>query len=93
MSDYLLLSARPYDFMNDKNERVQGVKLSYVNPNAKQDGVMGFEPMIASVSSDFEKQLEVLPGMYKMGFEVVSGLRNKPVVQLNLLEYVSPVSF
>ena len=93
MSDYVVLSARPYDFTNDKNERITGLKLSYVNPAVKQDGVIGFEPMIASVDANFEEQLRDIPGKYQMDFEVVTGPRNKPVVQLNKIEFVSPVSF
>jgi hypothetical protein len=91
MSNYVVLSARPYNFINDRNERVQGVKLSYLNPGVKKDDVMGFEPMIASVPSGFEAALVEVPGRYSMDFEVVSGQKNKPVLQLSSLDYIEPV--
>jgi hypothetical protein len=93
MNEYILLSARPYDFMNDRQERIQGLKLSYVNPDIQQEGVMGFEPMIASVPAEYEQKLEQLPGRYRIGFEVVPGLKNRPVVRLSALEFVEALDF
>jgi len=93
IKEYVVLSARSYDFENDRRERVQGVKLSYINPNVKQEGVQGFEPMLATVPIDFKQYLEQLPGRYRMQFEIVTGPKNKPQLQLNGLEFVSPVEF
>ncbi|MDD3962785.1 MAG: hypothetical protein PHT77_13105 [Bacteroidales bacterium] len=93
MSKYIILSARPYDFTNDKQERVQGLKLSYLNPGVQKEDVLGFEPMIASVPSGFEVNLSEVPGRYNMEFEVVSGQKNRPVLQLTSLDFIEPINF
>lgn len=93
MSRYIVLSARPYDFTNDRQERVQGLKLSYLNTDVRKDDVLGFEPMIASVPSGFEENLTEVPGRYNMEFEVVPGQKNRPVLQLCSLDFVEPVNF
>lgn len=93
MSEYIILSAREFDFTNDRQERVQGVKLSYINPKVQQEGVKGFEPMLASVPAVFADSLGHLPGRYRMSFEVVTGPKNKPQLQLTELECLAPVDF
>jgi len=93
MAKYIVLSAKPYDFVNDRQERVQGLKLSYINPKAKQENVMGFEPILASVPVEFEKSLVEVPGAYNMEFEVVTGSKNRAQLQLTEIEFIEAVGF
>lgn len=91
---YIVLSAKPYDFENHKGDRVQGVKIAYVNrkPSARE-GEFGNPPLITSCSLDIikGKRLEEAPAVFDMEFEQVTGKNNKPELLLTDLEYVAPV--
>lgn len=91
MSQYVVLSARPFDFDNDRRERIQGVKLSYINPSVKQEGVEGFEPMLVTVPMEFMQSITEVPGRYDMAFEMVTGPKNKPALKLSDMRFVEPV--
>lgn len=93
---YIVLSAKPYDFENSKGERVQGVKIAYVNrKSSAREGEYGNPPMITTCSLDVVKteNLELLPAIYDMEFEQVTGKNNKPELLLTHLEFVAPADF
>lgn len=94
MGKYIVLSARPYDFENNKGERVKGVKISYINkkPSVKE-GEFGHPPFLTSISLDSikGKRLEECPAVFELEFEQVTGKNNKPEIVLTDLEYVAPV--
>ena len=94
MSKYIVLSKKPYDFNNDKNERVAGAKVAYLNkkPSAR-DGEQGHPPMIVSVSEEMATKLIEVPAIYDMDFEQVTGKNNKPELILTDLQFVSPIDF
>lgn len=93
---YIVLSSKPYDFTNDKGERVNGVKIAYINKKpTSREGEYGHPPMITSCSVELVKgkQLDQCPAIYEMDFEQVTGKNNKPELMLCDLEFVSPVDF
>ena len=51
MSKHLILSKKTYDFTNNDGERVQGLKLSYLNDKPSvRDNEEGFTPMIININ-------------------------------------------
>lgn len=84
MAKYLVLSAKPYDFENDKGDRIQGVKLSYVSKRpSSREGEKGHPPMIASVTNmDLANKIDIVPAIYDLEFEQVPGKNNKPELLL-----------
>lgn len=94
MAKYIVLSAKPYDFENNKGERIKGVKIAYINkkPSARE-GEYGNPPMITTCSLDSTKgkRLEECPAVFEMDFEQITGKNNKPELMLTDLDYVAPV--
>lgn len=94
MSKCLVLSAKSYDFENDKGERIQGTKLSYISKNiSSREGEKGHPPMIVSLSNTLAKCFTDVPAIYDLDFEQVPGKNNKPETILTDATYVSPVDF
>lgn len=93
---YIVLSSKPFDFTNDKGQRISGVKISYINKKStSRDGEFGNPPMITSCSTELVagKQLDKVPAIFDMDFEQVTGKNNKPELLLCDLEYVAPIDF
>ncbi|MNM75146.1 hypothetical protein D3C81_869220 [compost metagenome] len=91
---YIVLSAKPYDFENNKGERINGVKISYVNRKpSSRDGEYGNPPMITTCSNDSikGKRLEECPAIFDLDFEQVTGKNNRPELLLTDIEYIAPV--
>lgn len=96
MSKCIVLSSKPYDFVNSKGENIKGVKISYINKKpSSRDGEYGFPPLLVSCSADVVKgkRLDEVPAIFDLDFEQVTGKNNKPELYLTELEYVSPVDF
>lgn len=93
MSKHLVLSAKPYDFEDDKGKKVSGVRISYVNLKpSSRDGEFGNPPLITKCSLDaiIGVNLEQCPGIFDMQFEQVTGKYNKPELLLTELDFIAP---
>lgn len=95
MSKYMVLSVKPYDFQNDKGERIQGARVSYLNKKPSvRDNELGFPPLQVSITNqNLLNELKQVPAIYDMEFEQVTGRNNKPELMLSEIEMVSPVDF
>lgn len=93
MSNYLVLSANPYDFENSQGERISGVKLSYIDSVASVRGRdMGHPPTVMSVDLSFMSKLEGnVPGIFELDFGQVAIPGKKPNLILKDVRAVSPV--
>lgn len=91
MSKHLILSKKGYDFVNTEGERIQGLKLSYINENpSKRENEEGFTPMILNVNDkSIVKSLKEVPGIYEMTFDQVTGKNNKPEIVLSDVTFLS----
>lgn len=91
MSKHLLLSKKSYDFVNNDGERIQGLKLSYINENpSKRENEEGFTPMIINVNDkNISKSIKQVPGIYEMNFDQVTGKNNKPEILLSDITFLS----
>ena len=92
MSKHLVLSMKHYDFNNDKNERIFGAKLFYINKKiSSRDSEEGHAPLMVSLNNPvlIEKIKNKLPAICEMEFEQVTGKNNKPEIVLIDVEYIS----
>lgn len=92
MSKHLVLSVKPYDFLNKDGERISGAKVAYINkkPSSRETEI-GHPPMIVSVNAEMASKLVEVPGVYDLEFEQVTGKNNKPEIVLADLELLQPV--
>lgn len=92
MSKHLILSVKPYDFLNKDGERISGAKVAYINkkPSSRETEI-GHPPMIVSINSEMAAKLTEVPGIYDMEFEQVTGKNNKPEIVLSDLELLQSV--
>ena len=92
MSKKLILSKKTYDFVNTEGERIQGLKLAYLNESpSKRENEEGFTPMILNISNkELLKSLEEIPGIYEMDFDQVTGKNNKPELLLSEIKFLAP---
>lgn len=93
MSRYLILSVKPYDFENKDGERVQGAKIAYINKKpSTRENEAGHPPMLVNTSNtNLLECINVVPGIYELEFEQVTGKNNKPEILLSEAECCSPV--
>lgn len=93
MSKCLVLSIKPYDFENNKGERVQGAKVAYINKRAtSRENEKGNPPLIVAISNtEMLKEISEVPAIYDLDFEQVTGKANKPELVLSGIEYIHPV--
>lgn len=85
----ILLSVKTYDFENDKHERVNGAKISYILPSkVNQDGQVGFPPIQANLKQGVFGQILSVPAVYDFDFEAVPGKNNKLEMVLSSLTYI-----
>ena len=91
ISKHLILSKKAYDFTNNDGERVQGLKLSYLNDKPSvRDNEEGFTPMIININDkSIVKSLKEIPGIYEMTFDQVTGKNNKPEIILSEVSFLS----
>lgn len=93
MNRFLVLALQHYDFKNDSGERVNGVKVTYLNPKvSSRENEVGYCPLIVNISdSSVVRKFGQVPGIYNMTFEQVTGRNNRPAIILSDVEFVSAV--
>ena len=95
MSKYVVLSYKPYDFVNNEGHRVSGARISYINRKpSTRENEFGYPPLTVTISDqNVLKDVKEVPGVYEMEFEQVTGKNNKPELILTTLEQVAAVDF
>lgn len=88
MSEYLLLSARRYDFKDEAGKTVEGVTVSYCDPEEEPEADrLGLTQLQISGPREIWGQLAMVPGYYGMDFRQRPGRGGKPTLQLVRCEY------
>jgi hypothetical protein len=81
---YLVIAAKSYDFKNDAGERVQGLNVTYLDPEMREDTEtqVGLLPLKVPALSKVFSQIEKLPGYYELDFRQRPDGKGKPVLTL-----------
>ncbi len=85
----ILGHGKPYDFKNDLNEQVKGVKISYINQNScNQVGIKGYTPFQVSLDPIVLNDLKSVPGVYDVEYGMKPGKNNKPEAVVTSFKFV-----
>lgn len=90
--NYLVLSARRYDFTDQTGVHRDGVTVTYADSGETNDGDRkGLELMQISAPVTLWHQLDAVPGFYRLDFRQRPGPKGRPTLQLVGVECVAPV--
>ena len=90
----LVIHVSRYSFSNDRGERVEGVKVTYLPEEADAEpDSRGYKP-ITVTSQDYTlfNSFPSVPGLYDMRFRQRAGKDGKPTLELRSADLVAPVS-
>jgi len=83
--------SKPYDFTNETNERLTGVKVTFINGvPSEQPGCVGFLPLQISLDPSVLDELKDLPGIYEVNYAMKPGKNNMPVATISSFKFVKP---
>jgi hypothetical protein len=93
MENCLLLSARRYQFADDKTGRaVEGVSLTYVTADVEHEpDRLGMAPLTISAPFELWPSLGALPGVYQLDLKQRPGKNGRPTLTCVGARFVSPV--
>jgi hypothetical protein len=91
---FLVLNAKRYSFSNDDGEKVEGTTLQYLDPEetVQEANRQGVEVMTISAPLDFYEQLQVLPGLYDLGFKQRPGKNGRPTLAVTSARFLESAS-
>jgi len=93
METCLLLSARRYQFEDDKGKSVEGCTLTYLTGDVDATGDRrGAAPLSINGPADLFGSLSALPGVYDVDFKQRPGPKGRPTLQVVGLHYRSALS-
>ncbi len=82
MSAYVVLEVRPYEFQGESG-RVQGVRVSYLDPDSPADGrSRGYPTFSVTAPSSLLDSFTAVPGVYRLDFRMRAGARGRPQLAL-----------
>lgn len=91
MSKHIVTGIKPYDFVDDNGQRLQGVKVFYLdNHQENEPNLKGYFPLNLSLTGDHAAKFTEVPGIYDLDFRQTSDKYGKPVLKLRNVNFVSP---
>lgn len=91
METAILLSARRYDFNDDKGKSVQGVTLQYLTGDTENtDTDRGCSVFTITAPFDVWDALKTIPGVYDMDFKQRPGKGGRPTLQCVAANFKAP---
>ena len=89
---YIVLEVRPYDFEDDKGRRIQGTRVTYLDPDSPSvHPASGFSPLTISADDGIAAGLNAVPGVYDLNFRQRAGQKGRPVLSLAGARLVRPL--
>jgi len=94
MTKHLVVGTNPFDLVDDNGQRVQGVKVYYLDndPEDGSNGAKGFFPLNLSIMGDHVSKFSSVPGIYDLEFKQKRDKYGKPSLSLRNVEFVEPVT-
>ncbi len=91
METTILLSARRYDFNDDKGKSVQGVTLQYLTGDTEtSDNDKGCSVFTITAPYDVWLTLKAVPGVYDLDFKQRPGKGGRPTLQCVAANFKAP---
>lgn len=89
MNKCLILGTKSYSFENDKNERIEGAKISYILENkSMKENENGYLPLQTTGKLEILGQIKEVPGVYDVEFGMVPGKNNKPQLEITGFKFI-----
>lgn len=93
MGKHIVTGIKPYDFVDDNGQRLQGVKVYYLDNDPEDTrGAKGFFPLNLSIAGDHGSKFNSIPGVYDLDFKQVSDKYGRPTLKLRNVEFVKSVT-
>lgn len=92
MTKHLVTGVKPYDFVDDNGQRLQGVKIYYLDNYLENDSrAKGYFPLNLSLLGDHAHKFESVPGVYNLEFKMSPDKFGKPQIKLHDVSFVDSV--
>lgn len=93
MSKVLILGFKTYSFENEKKERVEGAKVTYISENKSSNmNETGYMPLQSSLNLEVvHASIKDVPGLYDVKYDMVPGRNNKPTLAITGFDFIKPV--
>lgn len=94
MTKHLVVGTNPFNLVDDNGQRVQGVKVYYldIEPEDGDNGAKGFFPLNLSIMGDHVSTFTSVPGIYDLEFKQKRDKMGKPSLSLRSVEFVKSVT-
>lgn len=93
MSNHIVTGVRPFNFVNDDGEKIQGVTVHYLDTvNENSDFGKGHAALNLTLIGDHMAKFPELPAVYDLSFRQARDQKGRPVLKLQEVEYVEPFS-
>lgn len=91
MSKHIVTGIRPFNFINDEKEKVEGVTVYYLDTfNEDSDYSKGHTALNLTLVGDHLDKFKALPAIYDMDFRQSRDQKGRPTLRLQDLTYVKP---
>lgn len=91
MSNHIVTGYRPYNFANSDGEKIQGVKVFYLDEGT-DESECGLFPLNISTTYDQLENLKEVPGVYDLDFRQRRDQKGKPVLVLKSIKFIDSLS-
>ncbi len=92
MSKHVVTGVKIHDFADENGQRVQGVKVYYLDNVANDSSdAKGYFPLNSYLSGDHAHKFPATPGIYDIEFKFDSDKFGKPVVRLRDIQFIEAV--
>lgn len=88
----MILSARRYEFDDEKSRRIEGTTVTYLADECSDDPMLkGMLPLTITAPVSVFHQLEALPGVYEIDLKMRPGKGGKAAISLVAARFCEPL--
>lgn len=90
----LVVGVKSYSFQNEQGQKIEGAKVSYLTSlESTKNNEVGFLPMQVSIPLNMLSQVNNVPALYDVKFDMIPGRNGKPEVVVSGFEYLNEVDY
>jgi len=93
MSKHIVTGVRPFNFLNDAGEKVQGITVHYLDTvNENSEYGKGHAALNLTMIGEHESKFKQIPGIYELDFRQARDQKGRPVLKLQEVVFHKPYS-
>ena len=90
----LVVGVKSYSFQNEQGQKIEGAKVSYLTSlESTKNNEVGFLPMQVSIPLNMLSQVNNVPALYDVKFDMIPGRNEKPEFVVSGFEYLNEVDY